>query len=157
MCVRKQKEKSDKLDRSGFTLIELVAVIVVLGILAAVAIPKLADLSSGAKGAATKDEMNNLKRAIIGNPSAVAGGQLIDRGFEGDVGFVPSRLQDLVAKPDSVPAYDKLTRLGWNGPYIDSSTGSYSKDAWGNVYQYDPANRRIRSTGGGSDTITVTF
>ena len=152
----KQSRPFSKLGRSGFTLIELVIIIVVLGIIAAVAVPRFTDIASSAKVAATKDEMNSLKKAIIGNPSAIGGGEYIDRGFEGDVGYAPSRLADLTAKPDSVQVYDRLTRLGWNGPYIDSSGGNYLKDAWGRNYVYEPSNRRIRSVGG-SDTITVTF
>lgn len=147
---------NSKLGQRGFTLIELVIVIVVLGVLAGFAVPRFADMNSSSKVTATLDEMNGLKKAIIGNPSAIAGGEYIDRGFEGDLGWAPSRLQDLAAKPDSLSLYNKLTRLGWNGPYIDSSGGAYLKDAWGVNYTYDRATRRIKSTGG-PDSLVVTF
>ncbi len=145
-----------KNSQSGFTLIELVIIIVVLGIIASVAIPKFADISDSSKVTATKKEMSALKRSIIGNPDIIAGGQLIDRGFEGDVGFVPSLLADLVVKPDSVAVYNKLTRLGWNGSYMDSSEGLYLKDAWDVNYVYQPLSRNILSVGG-DDTIMVNF
>lgn len=146
-----------KLGKSGFTLVELVIIIVVLGILAAVAIPKFADFADSAKVNATREELVSLKRAIVGNPSAVSGGEYIDRGFEGDVGFVPSSLSDLIIKPGSLAVYDPITRLGWNGEYIDSSGGDFRKDAWGNNYIYDAGNRTITSTGGTGDNIVVSF
>ncbi|MBN1213732.1 MAG: prepilin-type N-terminal cleavage/methylation domain-containing protein [candidate division Zixibacteria bacterium] len=141
----------------GFTLIELVIIIVILGIIATVAIPRFSDIINSSKINATKQEMDALKKAMVGNPAVVAGGEYIDRGFEGDIGFLPSRLVDLVVKPDSVSAYNRLTRLGWNGPYIDSSGGDYALDAWGNNYIYQPGNRRLVSTGGGADSITVSL
>jgi type II secretory pathway pseudopilin PulG len=143
-------------DRGGFTLVELVMIIVVLGILAVVAIPSFTDMSESSKEVATKKEMQSLKRAIIGNPEVVAGGQYVDRGFEGDVGSIPGQLIDLVNKPGSLATYNRLTRLGWNGPYMDSSSGDYLTDAWGAAYLYDPGNRRLRSVGG-PDTISMTF
>lgn len=149
-------EESAKLGQRGFTLIELVIIIVTLGILAAVAIPKFADLAESSRITATKKELLALKGAITGNADAVAGGKYVDRGFEGDVGFVPSRLEDLTAKPDSVSAYNKLTGLGWNGPYIDSTDGNYLKDSWGVAYVYEPANRRIISVGC-PDSVIATF
>jgi prepilin-type N-terminal cleavage/methylation domain-containing protein len=145
------------LDMSGFTLIELVIVISTLGVLAAVAIPKFANLTQSSKISASKQEMLSIKEAIVGNPAAVAGGEYIDRGFEGDVGFIPSALSDLAGKPDSVNSYDQFTRLGWNGPYIDADRGEYLKDSWGNYYSYEPGNRRVISTGGGNDSIIVSF
>ena len=145
------------LNKSGFTLIELVIVIVALGILATVAIPKFGSLTEKSRTNASKQEMLSIKEAIVGNPAAIAGGEYIDRGFEGDVGFVPSALSDLAVKPDSVNSYDKFTRLGWNGPYIDADRGEYLKDAWGNNYTYEPGNRRITSTEGGSGSIIVSF
>jgi len=151
------KQGQSKKHHHGFTLIELVIIIVILGILAVVAIPKFSSITNSSKINATKQEMDALKKAIVGNPAVVSGGEYIDRGFEGDIGYTPSLLSDLVVKPDSIGAYNNLTRLGWNGPYIDSSSGSYLKDAWGNNYIYQAISRRLVSTGGGSDSIIVTF
>jgi Tfp pilus assembly major pilin PilA len=143
-------------DESGFTLVELVIIIVTLGILAAVAIPRFSGIAENSKVTATREELHRLKLAVVGNPAAISAGVYTDRGFEGDVGFAPQRLEDLVVKPDTVVSYNKFTRLGWNGPYVDSSGGDYLTDAWGVGYLYDPAQRRIASVGGG-DTIAVSF
>lgn len=140
----------------GFTLVELVIIIVVLGLIAAVGIPKIGGLLGESKSSASKAEMAELKKAIIGNPQVVAGSSLVSRGFEGDVGFAPSSLQDLATKPDSVSAWDRIQERGWHGPYIDASDGDYLKDAWGAAYVYDGSARTITSSGSGSD-ITINF
>ncbi len=146
----------NKLHQSGFSLVELVIIIVVLGILASVAVPMFSNMISSSKISATKSELESLKRAIVGNPRVVAGGELIDRGYQGDVGTAPAQLADLVTKPASIVAYNRITRIGWNGPYIDNNNGDYLKDAWGNNYLYDQPGRTLKSVNG-SDTITVTF
>ncbi len=148
--------KTPKLGQEGFTLTELVIIIVTLGILAAVAIPKFGDLTENSKITATKNEMMAIKRAIVGNAEAISAGQYVDRGFEGDIGLPPTQLQDLVIKPGSLLVYNKLTSIGWNGPYMDSTEGSYLKDAWGVNYVYQVSNRRLISVSG-SDSIIVNF
>jgi prepilin-type N-terminal cleavage/methylation domain-containing protein len=140
----------------GFTLVELVAVIVILGIIAAVIIPRVGSFSESAREEATKHEMVMLKRAIIGDPQSAVGGQYTNRGFEADVGRPPLTLTELGKKPDSLPAYDRFTRIGWNGPYVDTSGADYLTDAWGVTYLYDFENRRILATGG-PDTLVVSF
>ena len=141
---------------SGFTLIELVIIIVVLGIVSIVAVAKYSDFLNESKIQASKSELAELKRAIVGNPLAAAGGRYTDVGFEGDVGHPPSSLVDLTRKPDSISAYNPIARLGWHGPYIDSSGAAYLKDAWGVNYVYNAAARTITSTGSGTN-IVVTF
>jgi hypothetical protein len=130
--------------------------IVVLAIIAAVGIPQIGGMIQVSKTNATNSELVELKTAIIGNPQAVSGGVQINRGFEGDVGFAPSRLEDLVTKPDSIPVWNRITRFGWNGPYIDSTDGAYLVDAWGTSYSYDYMSRTITSTGSG-ESLAVSF
>jgi len=142
--------------QSGFTLIEIVMVVVVLGILAAVVVPRIGGLSESSRINATKSEMLMLKRAIIGNSSIIAGGRYIDVGFEGDIGRPPISLTELAVKPDSLASYDKFTRIGWNGPYVDTAGGDYLTDAWGSAYAYNPSGRTIVSLGG-PDTIKISF
>lgn len=141
---------------TGFTLVELVIIIIVLGIVAAVAIPKIGDIISSSKTTATKEEMQRLKGAIMGNSAVASGGRFSDRGYRGDVGSFPPNLTALVTKPASVAAWNPYTRLGWNGPYIDSTGGDYLKDAWGASYVYDSTARAITSTGSGS-SIVINF
>lgn len=140
----------------GFTLIELVIVIVILGIVAAIAIPRMGNLTDSSKASVTQSELTMLKRAIVGNPKVVSGGQFIDVGFEGNTGFPPQALADLTIKPDSVAVYNKFTRLGWNGPYVDSAGGDYLKDSWGSNYILNASARTITSVGG-PDTIIAYF
>lgn len=135
---------------SGFTLIELVIIIVVVGILATVAIPVLGGMIRSSKINATRHELLLLKTAIVGKADSGVS------GYENDVGSPPPNLQGLAAKPAGVPDYDRFTRTGWNGPYVDSGNNDYLKDAWGVDYVYDQASRRITSVGG-PDSITVVF
>ncbi len=154
--IRGNRPRFGSPEPRGFTLIELVMVIVVLGLVAAIVIPRMGGLSESSRITATESEMLMLKRAIVGNPSAVAEGRYYDVGFEGDVGHPPASLAELGSKPDTVPEYDKFTRIGWNGPYIDTSGGEYLTDAWGAAYIYNPSLRTIMSVGG-SDTIIASF
>ncbi len=137
----------------GFTLIELVIVMVVLAIVAAVAIPRMGDVAENSKVTTTKEEMRRLKVAIVGDPSLSTAGKLTNRGYSGDVGALPTALIDLTTKPSSVSVYNKFTRLGWNGPYVDSANGEFLKDAWGVNYTYNSGARTITSTGGVSNIV----
>jgi len=139
--------------QKGFTLIELVIIIVILGIVASVAIPRFGAFTEGSKINATRDEMRLIKQAIVGNPGVVSGGQYVDRGFEGDVGSPPSNLTDLVRKPDSIPDYEKFSRIGWNGPYLDSAGNIYLYDSWDSAYSYDPAARTLTAVGPDPDIV----
>lgn len=136
---------------SGFTLIELVIIIVVLAVLASVGIPVLGNVILSAKRESTRKELLTLKTAIVGRM-----GSAPVRGYENDVGQPPPALQGLVTKPAGVADYDRFTKTGWNGPYVEDDGGDFLEDAWGVDYVYDPSQRIIISVGG-PDTITVAF
>ena len=150
----------------GFTFMELVMVIVILGILSAIAVPKLGDMIDSSKINTTRQEMMTIKEALIGNATARVSAVVIDQGFIGDNhgltnNFVMGDLRlyigiiHLETKPQGWDGWNKITRKGWNGPYIsDDGTKSYLKDAWDRPYIFSE-NLLVSASGpNGENTIT---
>lgn len=140
---------------SGFTLIEVLMVIVLASIIAVVSIPQFIDFQKDAKIAVTKDKLLTIRQAILGNAKTY------QTGYISHLGAVPANLTDLTTK-GSKANYDPISKLGWNGPYIDSSASDWNKDAWGTNLVYNANARTITSCGpnlscGDSDDISVSF
>ncbi len=101
----------------GFTLIEIMVVIAILGIMAAVVVPKLVGHTDTAKIAAAKQDIANIKQALI--------------LYKLDNGRYPTTeqgLQALVTKPTSGPI-----PKSWK---MDGYLEKVPMDPWGNPYQY---------------------
>jgi len=132
----------------GFTLIEILMSIVIIGILATVAMRSLEGSVERSRIQQTQNELDQLVTAIAGNPDLFANGLRSDFGYVGDIGAVPSSLDDLVTNPG----------LGtWNGPYVTGQFAQdaqgFKKDAWGNIYSF-ATGITIASTGGGATPMT---
>lgn len=133
----------------GFTLIEVLMTIVIIGILAAVAMRSVQSSIDGSRVRETQDEMDELIVAIAGNPDLYNNGMRSDFGYVGDVGALPSSLDDLVTNPGGYTT--------WRGPYVSrrftQDSDGFKKDAWGNNYTFT-SGITLASTGGGSTPMT---
>lgn len=159
-------------NRSGFTLVEVIVVLAVLAILTAIAVPVTLRIFETAAEDATREEMLNLKKAMIGDPRKLQSTFRSDFGFLGDIGRLPSTLDDLYTQ-GSLPGFSfdsaKQAGAGWKGPYI---TGGFSgeeaedfkKDGLGNDYTFTVGASTLDGTlvsngpdgaFGTSDDITV--
>lgn len=133
----------------GFTLIEVLMTIVIIGILAAVAMRSVQSSIDGSRVRETQAEMDELIIAIAGNPELYNNGMRSDFGYVGDIGALPTSLDDLVTNPGGYST--------WNGPYVSrrfsQDTDGFKKDAWGNNYTFS-TGITLASTGGGSIPMT---
>ena len=134
-------------NNGGFSLIELMVVIIVAGILVAVAMKSMNTVTGDIRETRTRQEMEILARAIVGDPDLAHDGPRSDFGYVGDNGAFPADLRALVVNPG----------LGtWDGPYLPSGfaqdTTGYRLDEWGRAYTYN-GGTQISSTGGGA-TLT---
>ena len=136
--------------RRGFTLVEVIVVLAVLAVLAAIAIPMALKIFETAAEDATREEMDNLKKAIIGDTRKLQSSFRSDFGFLGDTGCLPDELRRVYnngAPALPVWSFDtsKQTGAGWKGPYITGATvgdeaEEYLKDQLGNDYTYAPSS-----------------
>ncbi len=132
----------------GFTLIEVILVVVIAGILSTVALRSGGMIADTARIEETKQELNALAFAIVGNPELENNGVRSDFGYVGDIGALPPDLDALVQNPGGYST--------WNGPYIKQRfsqiTDDHKIDAFGREYSYE-AGVTITSlgttTGGG--------
>ncbi|MFQ5881109.1 MAG: type II secretion system protein GspG [Candidatus Methylomirabilales bacterium] len=153
-------EKCQRGAEAGFTLMEVLLLLILLALIVATAVPRFGDLTQSARITTTQNRLQDLQRAFIGNPSLVAAGQYSAPGYWGDREQLPAALNDLVTQ-GSQPAWNRFTRRGWNGPYVESDQ---LLDAWGNAICYcsagtctacgtaiDTASRVFTLTSGGPD------
>ena len=131
----------------GFTLIEVILVVIITGILATVVLRSAGIISDSARTEETKQELQALAIAMVGNPEMQNNGVRSDFGYVGDVGAMPPNLDALNVNPGGYTT--------WQGPYIDNrftqKTDDYKTDAWNAVYVYSGVN--ITSSGSGSDIV----
>lgn len=131
----------------GFTLVEVVLVLIISAILVTVALRSGVSISDAAKVEETKQEMEALEFAVIGNPSLQNNGARADFGYVGDIGALPPNLAALVANPGGFAT--------WKGPYIKTrftqTSDDYNRDAWGMPYTY--GGLAVTSTGSGSNIV----
>lgn len=145
--------------QSGMTLLELLLVVTILSAVAFMTLSQVTDNTSQVRFEDTKNRLQLIKKAIIGNTSRTLNGQPEIRGFVADMGRLPNSLQELIRKDycddpqyinqtDCTTAgdtwntqanyqFDATTELwaGWNGPYlIAAADADYPRytDGWGN-------------------------
>ncbi|MCB2230681.1 type II secretion system GspH family protein [bacterium] len=132
-------------NNAGFTLIELAIVIVIAGILVTIALRGGKSISETSKLEETRQEMDALARAIVGDPDLYNNGIRSDFGYVGDIGSLPPNLDALHTNPGGFAT--------WRGPYVENrfvqTADDFKRDAWGSTYAYT-GGETINSSGSGS-------
>jgi general secretion pathway protein G len=131
--------------QSGFTLIEVLIAVAVVSILAGAVAPLVVQQMTRARIDDTSRRMVRLIDAMIGNP------ELGDHGYLGDMGELPSTLEDLVTR-GSQTAFAQTGYgfgVGWNGPYVREvgPLADITEDAWGTAFTYNGTEARVQSAG----------
>jgi len=131
------------LSSKGFTFSEILVVVAIMGIVTSVAIKNMGKSDDRANYEESLTELQELSKAIVGDENARSNGERTSFGFVGDIGGLPSTLDDLVSRGSlTVSTLDTSKQLayGWMGPYLESpfsSGGSdFKTDGWGNAYIY---------------------
>ncbi len=133
--------------QKGFTLVEVIVVLAVVAILAAIAVPAALRIFQVTAEEGTREEMDGLKKAMIGDPRKLQSSFRSDFGFLGDIGCLPANL-DRILTQGALPAFSFNTTLqagaGWKGPYITGAAvgeepEDFKNDQLGNPYTYTPA------------------
>lgn len=129
--------------RKGFTLIEIIITLAIVSVLAGVIMPMSYQLTNRERVNRTLDKLDALARAVTGDPVIVFNEARTNFGYVGDMGNLPSSIEDLYKKgtqPDFVFDTTLEVGAGWNGPYISPEIVEYidllKEDAFGNDYEY---------------------
>lgn len=124
----------------AFTLIEVMVVMAIISILAGLLVPAVWRFWESEEIATTRQRLEDLKAAMIGDRTLVQNGVRTHYGFVGDNGELPfgnmsaaGGLKYLGQRPDS--GYPQ-----WAGPYMRGGfdRSSYTVDAWGRTFEYTP-------------------
>ncbi len=156
------------LNSKGFTLVELLTTITIMIILSLVTQSLYVNYVDEARFDQTREKLNSIRHALVGNPAMVEGGSRKNFGFLGDIGSLPTEAQGILALVD--PSRGPFSTFqvhsnvhigtGWNGPYLQAGASDLdlATDAWGEPIIYHPnssppslmslgADRKVGGTG----------
>jgi prepilin-type N-terminal cleavage/methylation domain-containing protein len=137
----------------GFSLIELSVVLLIMTTLATIAIKSTSEFGDQVRFEQTRDRLEQIKQAIIGNPRQTVNGQPNISGFVADMGRLPVNIHELLEqsfcndRAETDPAclisglhtqvsylpdttYNTGLSAGWNGPYLSISGSALANDAF---------------------------
>lgn len=132
----------------SFTLIELLLVVFILAAVAATAASLTTQVDEQFRYDDTKARREEIRRAILGDPSRTVNGQPVISGFAADTGGLPGSLRQLMElDPPGSPTWAYFPTqnqwAGWRGPYLHGAEGKdpfvpgtrrlYYRDGWANV------------------------
>lgn len=133
--------------RTGLTLLELLLVIFILALVAFSATSIVNTADEQLRFEDTRRRLQDIRTAVVGNPSRTINEEPVVSGFVTDVGRMPTTLAELL-EPGSVPAWHFSGELpgepivglwgGWRGSYLsalpENITGLKAyRDGWGNA------------------------
>jgi len=109
------KERKERGEQSGYTLVELLVVLAILGLLVALAAPRVIKYLGGAKTDTARIQIEKL-------------GGVLDL-YRLEIGHYPTEQEGLEALVERPPQVD-----AWNGPYLKNRQSLI--DPWGTPYAY---------------------
>lgn len=141
--------------KGGFTILEIITVVAIIGTLAGAIIPVTLHVTRSKRESATREELQVMKKAIIGGTLSTEWGKEATFGYLGDMGSLPQDLEDLYIQRQGVPSFSFDSTLGigsgWRGPYVAKKayTGitDFLKDPYGRPYAYSTASYTDTNTG----------
>jgi general secretion pathway protein G len=113
------KRNLRRLDRAGFTLIEVLLVLIILVIIGSLAVNVFTGTQDRASINAAKSNVSLIRGAI--------------ERYRLDMNKYPTKLEDLWTKPSDTAVADK-----WSGPYMEP----LKADPWGAEYQYSAQGKK---------------
>jgi len=131
----------------GFTLLEMLLVIALLGMMALTATALVDNFDEQSRFDVTKSRLQQIKTAIVGDPTRTLNGEPAISGFVADMGRLPDNIEELIEPVGMLWTAIDISGVsgvvgqlygGWHGPYLDvmPSSGASAvrafRDGWGN-------------------------
>jgi len=84
--------------QTGFSLVELTVVLLIITLLTSVAVRETSELAFQTRYEQTKERLEMIRQAILGNPKLIANGQQAVSGFVADMGRLPRNIRELIQR-----------------------------------------------------------
>lgn len=146
--------------KRGFTLMEILMALVIIGIIGVVGALSFGDIEQRDRYERTRQQMEALRAAILGDTQVSSQGRRGSFGYAGDWGSLPASLSNLTTSQTPAWAFSSTYGfgVGWKSTYLSTSFGAATPttDAWGNAFVWSTAADPATITSYGSDEAAGT-
>ena len=129
---------------SGMTFMEVIIMIAIISVIMATGMKANQNVQFREKFENTLLEMQQIKKAIVGNSELKSDGIRNDFGYVGEMGRLPTALTELMSiGAQSAGLYSSTLHItsGWEGPYLQESFTNFTSgpltDEFDRTYEWD--------------------